>query len=188
MAIKTLASRRIAIDSILVASSLIVFVVENLFPPLILPGAKLGLANIFTLFSLILFSPLDANIIFLLRIVLGNIIVGNISALMYSLPAGLISLNISALLIRYFSHKLSIISISVMGAVLHNIIQNLIFYLVTSTSEVFGYTPYLSLLGVLSGVVVGVSVYLIIKFVPTSVYEKFLKNNTKENNKLEEIH
>ncbi len=182
MAVKSLASRRIAIDSILVASSLIVFVVENLFPPLILPGAKLGLANIFTLFALILFSPLDANIILLVRVVLGNIIVGNLSALMYSLPAGLISLNLSALLIKFCSHKLSIISISVVGAVVHNVIQNIIFYLVTSTSEVFGYTPYLALLGVLSGVVVGVCVYLIIKLVPISVYEKFLKNNVANAN------
>ena len=91
---------RIALVALLTAASLIVFVVENAFPPLILPGAKLGLANLFTLLALVILTPIDALFIFLIRAVLGNIITGNPSALLYSIPAGLIALAVSAILVR----------------------------------------------------------------------------------------
>ena len=38
-------SKTIATLSVLVAMSLITFILENLLPPLFLPGAKLGLSN-----------------------------------------------------------------------------------------------------------------------------------------------
>ena len=174
---------RIALVALLTAASLIVFVVENAFPPLILPGAKLGLANLFTLLALVILTPIDALIIFLVRAILGNIIVGNPSALLYSIPAGLIALAISAILVRLCMDKLSIVSISVAGAVIHNVVQNLVFCLTSGSTAVLTYTPYLALLGVLSGVIVGLTAYFIMRYLPTSVYEKAwinLKNNKND--------
>ena len=160
---------RIALVALLTAASLIVFVVENAFPPLILPGAKLGLANLFTLLALVVLTPIDALIIFLIRAVLGNIIVGNPSALLYSIPAGLIALTVSAVLIRLCMDKISIVAISVASAVTHNVVQNLVFCLTSGSTAVLSYTPYLALLGVLSGVIVGVAAYFILRYLPTSV-------------------
>ncbi len=172
---------RIALVALLTAASLIVFVVENAFPPLILPGAKLGLANLFTLLALVVLTPIDALIIFLIRAVLGNIIVGNPSALLYSIPAGLIALTVSAVLIRLCMDKISIVAISVASAVTHNVVQNLVFCLTSGSTAVLSYTPYLALLGVLSGVIVGVAAYFILRYLPTSVYERAW--NTLKNNK-----
>ncbi len=172
---------RIALVALLTAASLIVFVVENAFPPLILPGAKLGLANLFTLLALVVLTPIDALIIFLIRAVLGNIIVGNPSALLYSIPAGLIALAVSAVLIRLCMDKISIVAISVASAVTHNVVQNLVFCLTSGSTAVLSYTPYLALLGVLSGVIVGVAAYFILRYLPTSVYERAW--NTLKNNK-----
>lgn len=170
---------RIAIVALLTAASLIVFVVENAFPPLILPGAKLGLANLFTLFSLVILTPIDALFIFLIRAVLGNIITGNPSALLYSIPSGLIALALSAVLIRLCMDKISIVAISVASAVIHNVVQNLVFCLTSGSTAVLSYTPYLALLGVLSGVIVGLTAYFILRYLPKSIYEKafeLLKN------------
>ncbi|MGN0761375.1 MAG: Gx transporter family protein [Christensenellales bacterium] len=172
---------RIALVALLTAASLIVFVVENAFPPLILPGAKLGLANLFTLLALVVLTPIDALIIFLIRAVLGNIIVGNPSALLYSIPAGLIALAVSAVLITLCMDKISIVAISVASAVTHNVVQNLVFCLTSGSTAVLSYTPYLALLGVLSGVIVGVAAYFILRYLPTSVYERAW--NTLKNNK-----
>ncbi len=172
---------RIALVALLTAASLIVFVVENAFPPLILPGAKLGLANLFTLLTLVVLTPIDALIIFLIRAVLGNIIVGNPSALLYSIPAGLIALAVSAVLIRLCMDKISIVAISVASAVTHNVVQNLVFCLTSGSTAVLSYTPYLALLGVLSGVIVGAAAYFILRYLPTSVYERAW--NTLKNNK-----
>lgn len=163
---------RIALVALLTAVSLIVFVVENAFPPLILPGAKLGLANLFTLLALVILTPIDALFIFLIRAVLGNIIVGNPSALLYSIPAGLIALAVSAVLVRSCMDKLSIVSISVASAVIHNVVQNLVFCLTSGSTAVLTYTPYLAMLGVLSGVIVGLTAYFILRYLPKSIYEK----------------
>ena len=171
---------RIALVAILTAASLIVFVVENAFPPLILPGAKLGLANLFTLLALVILTPIDALFIFLIRAVLGNIITGNPSALLYSIPAGLIALAVSAILVRSCMDKLSIVSISVASAVIHNVVQNLVFCLTSGSTAVLSYTPYLAMLGVLSGVIVGLTAYFILRYLPTSVYERAW-NNMKNN-------
>lgn len=163
---------RIALVALLTAVSLIVFVVENAFPPLILPGAKLGLANLFTLLALVILTPIDALFIFLIRAVLGNIITGNPSALLYSIPAGLIALAVSAVLVRLCMDKLSIVSISVASAVIHNVVQNLVFCLTSGSTAVLSYTPYLAMLGVLSGVIVGLTAYFILRYLPKSIYEK----------------
>ena len=163
---------RIALVALLTAASLIVFVVENAFPPLILPGAKLGLANLFTLLALVILTPIDALFIFLIRAVLGNIITGNPSALLYSIPAGLIALAVSAILVRSCMDKLSIVSISVASAVIHNVVQNLVFCLTSGSTAVLSYTPYLAMLGVLSGVIVGLTAYFILRYLPNSIYEK----------------
>lgn len=171
---------RIALVALLTAASLIVFVVENAFPPLILPGAKLGLANLFTLLALVILTPIDALFIFLIRAVLGNIITGNPSALLYSIPAGLIALAVSAILVRSCMDKLSIVSISVASAVIHNVVQNLVFCLTSGSTAVLSYTPYLAMLGVLSGVIVGLTAYFILRYLPTSVYERAW-NNMKNN-------
>lgn len=173
---------RIALVALLTAVSLIVFVVENAFPPLILPGAKLGLANLFTLLALVILTPIDALFIFLIRAVLGNIITGNPSALLYSIPAGLIALAVSAILVRSCMDKLSIVSISVASAVIHNVVQNLVFCLTSGSTAVLSYTPYLAMLGVLSGVIVGLTAYFILRYLPKSIYEKAfeLLNNKKD--------
>lgn len=163
---------RIALVALLTAVSLIVFVVENAFPPLILPGAKLGLANLFTLLALVILTPIDALFIFLIRAVLGNIITGNPSALLYSIPAGLIALAVSAILVRSCMDKLSIVSISVASAVIHNVVQNLVFCLTSGSTAVLSYTPYLAMLGVLSGVIVGLTAYFILRYLPKSIYQK----------------
>ena len=51
---KYFSARRIATLAVLTAMGLIMFMVESLFPPLFLPGAKMGLSNIFSLLTLFL--------------------------------------------------------------------------------------------------------------------------------------
>ena len=84
-------TKRIALDALLTAIALIIFVVELLVPiPFPVPGVKLGLSNVVTLFALFACGPVDALIILLLRIGLGTIFGGNLSAILYSLAGGLL--------------------------------------------------------------------------------------------------
>ena len=79
---------------------LIMFMVESLFPPLFLPGAKMGLSNIFSMLTLFLLGPTEAFVLVIIRTVVGSMFTGNMSTLMYSLTAGIVSVVVSSVLVQ----------------------------------------------------------------------------------------
>lgn len=172
MKAKRTLSRRIAAVAMLTALSLITFLIENLFPPLFIPGAKLGLANAFSFAALILFGPIDAFVVVIVRTLLGAIFAGNISAVMYSFTGGIVAMTISSLLLYIVHPRISVIAVSVASAASHNLTQNAIFVLVSATPLAFSYAPYLLLIGALSGTIIGVVITLIFKRVPLSVFKR----------------
>ena len=163
-------ARRVATLAVLTAMGLIMFMVESLFPPLFLPGAKMGLSNIFSLLTLFVLGPTEAIILVVIRTTLGSIFTGNISTLMYSLTAGLVSVIVSVILVEFVYPRVSIVAISVVAAVMHNLTQNIVFCLVSNTPEMFSYMPWLALLGVVAGIIVGFAVWFILRAVPTRVF------------------
>ena len=167
---KYFSARRVATLAVLTAMGLIMFMVESLFPPLILPGAKMGLSNIFSLLTVFVLGPTEAIILVVIRTILGSIFTGNVSTLMYSLTAGLVSVVVSVILVEFVYPKVSIIAISVVAAVMHNLTQNIVFCLVSNTPEMFSYMPWLALLGVVAGIIVGFAVWFILRTVPTHVF------------------
>lgn len=169
-----LTTKKIALLGIFTAMALTMFIVENLLPPLILPGAKLGLSNIFVLLTVVLIGNIEAIILVLIKTILGSLLIGNLTALMYSLSAGLVSVIISILLYKFIYPKISLICISIVSAVTHNIVQTIVFCLVTATPSYFAFMGYLGLIGILAGIVTGLITMLLIRYVPTKVYSKFL--------------
>ncbi len=163
-------ARRIATLSVLTAMGLITFIIESLFPPLFLPGAKMGLSNIFSLLTLFVLGPTEAFVLVIVRTTLGSVFTGNISTLMYSMTAGLVSVAVSAVLVEFVYPRVSIVSISVVAAVMHNVAQNVVFCLVSNTPEMFAYMPWLALIGVVAGIIVGFAVWFILRTVPAKVF------------------
>lgn len=166
--------RKIALCGVITSFALIAFILEGLLPPLFLPGARLGLSNAFILLVALLCGWQYAFASLIIKIVLGSIFAGNISSIMYSLPAGLFSLTLQIILI-FVLNRFSIVSVSVFGAVVNSTIQNLVFCLVTGSLEYLYYLPYLALISVFSGALVGFIVYLTIKKLP----EKFFRVKNK---------
>ncbi|MCM1042880.1 MAG: Gx transporter family protein [Corallococcus sp.] len=162
-------ARRIATLATLTAMSLVMFMVECLFPPLFLPGAKMGLSNIFSLLTLFVLGPVDAIVVVIVRTTLGSLITGNLSTLLYSLSAGLVSILAAIILVYVLYPKISAIAVSVVSAVLHNLTQNVVFCLISSTPQMYSYMPYLALIGVVAGLIVGFAAVLIVKAVPQRI-------------------
>ncbi|MEG1535930.1 MAG: Gx transporter family protein [Clostridia bacterium] len=160
--------------AVMLAMSLIMFVVENFLPPLFIVGAKLGLSNIFSLFSLVIWGPWEAIAITVARAILGNLIVGNLSSMIYSLTAGVVSICASSLVFCLCYRKVSLVAVSVLSATLHNLVQNLIFCLLTDNLNMLLLSPYLALLGILAGLVVGLVTFWLVRAIPTSVYKSAL--------------
>lgn len=173
-------SKKIAITALLTACALIAFSIENLFPPLFIPGARLGLSNIFILLAIFTVGNGYAILVFLIKVVLGSLFAGNISAMLYSLPAGLIALTVQIIVIK--TGKFSVVSASVLGSVINLTLQNIVFCLVTNTLQFLIYSPYLALIGCMAGLVVGLAVFGSLKALPKILLVK------KQANDLEDSH
>ena len=64
-------TRKLTSLALLLSISLIIFIIEAQLPSLTpIPGVKLGLANIITVYAIFILSPLDTLIILLCRIFL----------------------------------------------------------------------------------------------------------------------
>lgn len=166
--------KKISLCGILSAFALLSFILENLFPPLFLPGARLGISNVFILLSAIVIGYKYGFCALIIKSVLGSVFSGNISAIIYSLPAGLISLTIELVLLKFTTS--SLIAISVCGSMVNITVQNFAFCLVTQSFEYMSFVPYLALIGSFSGLMIGLVVLFALKRIPLSL--------VRENNKL----
>ena len=142
----------------------------------------MGLSNIFSLLTLFLLGPLDAFVLVLVRTTLGSVFTGNMSTLMYSLSAGVVSVAVSSVLVEFAYPKVSIVAVSVVSAIMHNVAQNVVFCLVSNTPEMFSYLPWLALLGILAGLIVGFAVWFILRAVPVKTFAAILDGFSADEN------
>ena len=155
--------RRITSIGILTAIALTIFVLESQIPPLVaIPGIKLGLANIVTLFALVFLSPTDAFIILILRVTMGSVFSGQIMTLAYSLTGGLLCLLTEMILLKYLPLK-NLWAASIIGAIIHNTAQVAVAALITQTPGIFWYMPYLIIATIITGAFIGLAVQFTIR-------------------------
>ena len=110
-------ARSIALCAVLTALALGLSTLESLFPVTLivpLPGVKLGLANIVTVFALYELGAVPALTILTARCLLGGLFAGNLSALLFSLLGGFTAMLVMILLRRL--RCLSIYGVSIGGA------------------------------------------------------------------------
>lgn len=128
--------------------------VETLFPIFVgIPGIKLGLANLAVLFLLARSSLRDAALVSLVRILVIGFLFGNLFSILYSLSGAALSLFVMYLMKKHTSF--SLIGISVVGGVAHNIGQLIMAMLIIENHHLFWYAPPLLLSGVLTGCLIG---------------------------------
>ena len=150
--------RKMIFIALLVSMSLVLHIFENMIPvPFITPGAKLGLANIITVIALYTLNDKEAFLVLFLRIILSVMFGGSISRLIYSLSGGVLSYLMMVITKRIFKEKVSIIGVSCVGAVFHNIGQLLASALVVKTISVMLYLPVMSIAGIGTGIFVGIT-------------------------------
>lgn len=169
---------KVTLTAVLSTLATLAFMLESLFPPLFLPGARMGISNIFILVCAIIVGGRYAYASLIVKILIGSLFSGNISSMMYSLPSGLLSLSIEILII-YYVKNVSLLSVSVLGSVLNITVQNTVFCLVTGTIEYLSFLPYLASISVLSGLLVGLATHFIVKISPKKY--KVVSNTQKEN-------
>lgn len=148
-------TKRLCTLALLSATALVIFVVEAQIPlPLPVPGVKLGLSNVVTLFALRLLGRRAAGTVLLVRILLGSFVLGTLSALLYSLAGGLLCYLLMALLHPLFPDK-QIFILSMLGAIAHNVGQLTVAIWVLGTPSLLYYAPALLLAALVTGFFTG---------------------------------
>lgn len=165
--------KRLTRAAVLAAMALGIFIVELQLPNLTpIPGVKLGLANIVTVFSMFLLGPADTLAILLTRILLGSLFSGQVMALAYSLAGGLLCYLLMLLLRKLLTMK-QIWVCGVLGAVAHNLGQMAVAIVVTGTPAILVYLPVLMVSGIAAGLFTGLCAQFAVRRLEhTSLFKK----------------
>ena len=154
---------RITRLALLTAIALTIFLVEAQLPALTaIPGIKLGLANIVTVYAVFDLGPGDALLVLSSRVFLGAVFSGQPMTLIYSAAGGFLSWCVLCLLKKLLTGE-QIWLASPVAAVFHNLGQLLAAAAVMRTWAVMAYLPYLTIAGVLAGLFTGVAAQALIK-------------------------
>ena len=150
-------ARKAALLGALVALSLALSVAESMLGaliPLPIPGVKLGLANIVSMFLLSYFSLPSALVVSLLRTLLTSLFLGGPTMFLYSAPGALLATVVMYAALRWL-RSLSIVGVSMLGAVTHNVAQVCMAVLTTGETRLFYYAFILVAVGAVSGAITG---------------------------------
>lgn len=153
-----ISTRQVAMCAMLTALALGLSTLENLFPVTLfipLPGVKLGLANIVTVFALYQLGAAPALCILVARCLLGSLFAGNASALLFSLLGGVLAMLVMMALTRL--RGLSVYGVSIGGAAAHNCGQIAAACLTLGSMAPLYYLPILLGASLITGAVTGVA-------------------------------
>lgn len=148
-------TKKLAFLSVATALAMILAFVESQIPPLsAVPGVKIGLANVVTLFLLYKLGWREAACVALIRVLLSSLLFGSFVSLTYSAFGAVISLLVMIPAKRFL--PFSEIGVSVFGALFHNLGQILAAWIFLGNGAILYYLVPLSLSGTLAGIAVGI--------------------------------
>ena len=154
--------KRMTTLAMLVATAMILSFVESQIPPIVpIPGVKLGLANAATIFALYKLGAPEAITVSLVRVSLSSVLFGSVTSFAYAIAGALLSFGIMFLLkqLRIFAK----FTVSIVGAVAHNIAQIGVAMLILQTEVVIYYLPALMISAILTGAAIGALAAVLLK-------------------------
>jgi len=166
-------TRRMVLLALFIALASVLHVVESWLPlPLPVPGIKLGLANIISMIVIVMFGWRDAIYVAILRVFLaalfGGIFLGPAFAM--SLSGAIGSIALMAYVYHHWHRAFSVIGISIIGAVVHNVVQITVAALLVSSITLLWYLPYLILFALPTGLATGMTTLYFLAKVPQEIY------------------
>ena len=156
-------NKKLTVLSLLTAVALIIFIVEAQIPALVpIPGVKLGLANIITIFTVWVISPRDAIAVLLARIFLGAVFAGNFSTIFYSMGGGALAI-LTTIGLKHILQENQLWIAGCLGAIAHSIGQMAVALLITQTYTLIIYLPVMLVCSIITGVFTGLCAQILVK-------------------------
>ena len=140
---------------LLTAIALTIFLVEAQLPPIVpLPGVKLGLANIVTVFTVFALGPREGALVLAARIFLGAVFAGNFSTIFYSAAGGGCAILITILLRKVMKQDQLWVA-GCLGAIAHSVGQMAMAMLLLGTPSLIVYLPVMIIISIITGLFTG---------------------------------
>ena len=154
MAMKT---KKLTVMAMLTAIALTIFMVEAQIPAVLpLPGVKLGLANIVTVFTVFVLSPTDGVLVLAARIFLGAVFAGNFSTIFYSAAGGTLAILTTIGLKRILKPNQLWVA-GCLGAIAHSLGQMAMAVFMLGTPSILIYLPVMIIISIITGLFTGIS-------------------------------
>lgn len=148
--------------SLSVALAMILSFIESQIPAFIaIPGVKIGLSNIVTVFLLYKLGWREAGVVSFIRVVLSSLLFGSSLSLIYSLSGA--ALSFIAMLVFKKIPLFSEIGVSVIGGVFHNIGQIITAIILMENKGIALYLPPLLISGTVAGAIIGIIAGIMVK-------------------------
>ena len=155
-------TKKLTLLSLLTAIALTIFMVEAQIPALVpIPGIKLGLANIVTVFTVFAIGSKEAAAVLFVRIFLGAVFAGNFSTIFYSAAGGVCAIFVTILLKKILTQKQLWVA-GALGAIAHSIGQMAMAIALTGTPGLIAYLPVMIVVSILTGTFTGLCAQLLV--------------------------
>ena len=148
-------TRKLAVLGQLTAIALTIFMVEAQIPALVpIPGIKMGLANIVTVFVVFAIGSKEAAAVLFARIFLGAVFAGNFSTIFYSAAGGVCAIGVTILLKKILTKKQLWVA-GALGAIAHSIGQMAMAIVISGTPGLIAYLPVMIVMSIITGTFTG---------------------------------
>ena len=147
--------RKLTTLALLTAIALTIFMVEAQIPSIVpLPGVKLGLSNIVTVFTVFALCPKDGILVLSARIFLGAVFSGNFSTIFYSAAGGGLAI-VATIALKKILRKNQLWVAGCLGAVAHSIGQMAMAVFMLGTPSLILYLPVMVIISIITGLFTG---------------------------------
>ena len=154
--------RKLTVMAMLTAVALIIFTVEAQIPALVpIPGIKLGLSNIITVFAVFMLGSWEAALILAARIFLGAVFAGNFSTIFYSAAGGALAI-LTTIGLKRLLKKDQLWVAGCLGAIAHSVGQMAAAILISGTPGLVVYLPVMIVCSIISGLFTGLCAQLLV--------------------------
>lgn len=148
-------TRRMVLLGLLTAIALTIFMLEAQLPaPIPVPGVKLGLANIVTVFTVFLLGSREGVLVLAARVFLGSVFAGNFGTILYSAAGGALAIFVTIGLKKILKENQLWVA-GCAGAVAHSVGQMAVALWVSGTWGLLYYLPILIAVSIVTGLFTG---------------------------------
>lgn len=156
-------AKKLTTMALLSAIALTIFVIEAQIPTVVpVPGVKLGLANIVTVYAVYALGAGEGAAILFVRIFLGAVYSGNFGTVLYSAAGGFLAI-LTTIGLKAVLKENQIWVAGCFGAIAHSVGQMIVAIWATATPSLLIYLPVLIFCSVIAGIFTGLCAQLLLK-------------------------